>query len=222
MANLTIAAASALQPGGNHANVFIEKFLVHNIIEVAAANLSIASVTVSNAGPNGVADPGQTVHLSVELANLGTLGATALNATLGTSTALVQIPQGSSAYPNLTLGATGANLVDFVVAVDPDFVCGNSVALQLVVNYAGGISPSKTLNFALGTGVPNGAAVSVAPALAIPDNVPAGVTSTLSVAGSGGTVTSNFSSSCGRPPARWSPCTTRPAPAPTTSSATTP
>ncbi len=192
MANLTIAAASALQPSGNHANVFIEKFLVHNIIEVAAANLSVASVTVSNAGPNGVADPGQTVHLSVELANLGTLGATALNATLGTSTALVTIPQGSSAYPNLTLGATGTNLVDFEVAVGPDFVCGNPIALQLVVTYAGGISPTTTLNFTLGTGVPNGAAVSVAPALAIPDNNATGVTSTLNVVGSGGTVTSNF------------------------------
>lgn len=192
MANLTIAAASALQPGGNHSNVFIEKFLVHNIIEVAAANLSIASVTVSNAGLNGVADPGEMVHLSVELANLGTLGATTLSASLGTSTALVQVPQGSSAYPDLALGATGTNLVDFEVAVGQNFVCGDPIALQLVVTYAGGISPTTTLNFALGTGVPNGAAVSVAPGLAIPDNVAAGVTSTLNVVGSGGTVTSNF------------------------------
>ena len=192
LANLTIAAASALQPGGNHANVFIEKFLVHNIIEVAAANLSIASVTVANAGPNGVADPGETVHLSVELGNLGTLGATALSASLGTGTALVQIPQGSSAYPDLTLGATGTNLVDFEVAIGQNFVCGDPIALQLVVSYTGGISPTTALNFELGTGVPNGADVSVAPSLAIPDNVPAGVTSTLDVVGSGGTVTSNF------------------------------
>jgi subtilisin-like proprotein convertase family protein len=192
MANLTIAAASALQPGGNHADVFIEKFLVHNIIQIPAASLSIASVAVSNAGANGVADPGELVHVTVELANLGTLGATALSASLGTSTALVQVPQGASAYPDLTLGATGTNLVDFEVAVGSDFVCGNPIALQLVVTYAGGISPSTTLNFSVGTGVPNGAAVSVAPALAIPDNTPAGVTSTLNIVGSGGTVTSNF------------------------------
>ena len=78
------------------------------------------------------------------------------------------------------------------MAVGSDFVCGNPIALQLVVTYDGGISPSTTLNFSVGTGVPNGAAVSVAPALAIPDNTPAGVTSTLNIVGSGGTVTSNF------------------------------
>ena len=102
-------------------------------------------MTVSNAGANGVADPGELVHVTVELANLGTLGATALSASLGTGTALVQVPQGASAYPDLTLGATGTNMVDFEVAVGPDFVCGDPIALQLVVTYAGGISPSTTL-----------------------------------------------------------------------------
>jgi hypothetical protein len=152
MANLTIAAASALQPGGNHADVFIEKFLVHNIIQVPAASLSIASVAVSNAGANGVADPGELVHVTVELANLGTLGATALSASLGTSTALVQVPQGASAYPDLTLGATGTNLVDFEVAVGSDFVCGNPIALQLVVTYARRDQPLDDAQFLGGYG----------------------------------------------------------------------
>ncbi|MEI2811254.1 MAG: hypothetical protein V9F00_13950 [Nocardioides sp.] len=100
MANLTIAAASALQPGGNHADVFIEKFLVHNIIQIPAASLSIASVTVSNAGANGVADPGETgARDAWNSRTWAPSGATTLSASLGTSTALVHDPAGRLGLP---------------------------------------------------------------------------------------------------------------------------
>ncbi len=192
MANLTIAAAQNLQPTENHATVFIEKFLVHNIIEVQAANLSVASVTLANAGPNGVADPGETVLLTVELNNGGTLGATGLGSSLSTSTGLVQVTQNASAYGDLPIGSSGNNLIDFEVALDANFVCGDPIALQMVVSYTGGVSPTAMLNFELGTGVPNGASVSVSPGVAIPDNNATGISNNLIVSGSGGTVTSNF------------------------------
>jgi len=192
MANLTIAAAQGLQPAENHANVFIEKFLIHNIIEVQAANLVIASVTVLDAGPNGVADPGELVHMVVELKNQGTMAATTLGSTLSTSTGLVQITQTTSTYNDLPIGAMGTNLVEFELVVDQNFVCGDPIALQLVVSYSGGISPTTQLNFEIGTGVPNGASESATPGLAIPDNNATGITSTLKVVGTGATVTSNL------------------------------
>ena len=192
LANITIATAASLQPGENHANVFTEKFLVHNIVVIPAANLSIGAVTVTEAGPNDVADPGETVHLIVELENLGTLGATALSASLSTSTNLVQITQASSGYNDLPIGGSGSNLVDFEVAVDANFVCGDPIALRLVVDYEGGISGSTQLTFAIGTGVPQGAAESVSPNLAIPDNDPTGVVSSLAVRGTGANVTNGF------------------------------
>ena len=136
MANVIIATAQALQPRGPTPQVFMEKFLVHNIIVVPAANLTLGEVTVSEAGPNGAADPGEMVHLTVEIENLGTLAAESVSAVLSTSTPLVAVPQASSAYGDLPIGGSNANLVDFVIAIDPTFVCGDPIDLQLTVNYA--------------------------------------------------------------------------------------
>ena len=192
MANLTIAAAQGLQPDGNHASVFIEKFLVHNIIEVQAAQLSIASVNLADNGQNGVADPGETVSLIVALSNSGTQTASVVSGALSTSTGLVQITQNASDYADLPIGATGSNLVGFELTIDPNFVCGDPIALQLVLAYEGGVSPSTSLQFELGTGVPLGAVETVTPNLSIPDNNTTGITSELTVSGSGGSVSSDF------------------------------
>jgi subtilisin-like proprotein convertase family protein len=192
MANLTIAAAQALQPGESHANVLIEKFLIHNIIEVQAANLAIASVTVLDAGPNGMADPGETVHLLVELQNQGTDTATALSTTLSTSTGLVTASQNASGYNDMVIGAFGTNLVEYELVIDSSFVCGDPIALQQVVSYAGGISPTAQLDFEIGTGAANGASESITTNLPIPDNNATGVTSSLTVVGTGAAITSNL------------------------------
>jgi len=120
------------------------------------------------------------------------MAATTLGSTLSTSTGLVQITQTTSTYNDLPIGAMGTNLVEFELVVDQNFVCGDPIALQLVVSYSGGISPTTQLNFEIGTGVPNGASESATPGLAIPDNNATGITSTLKVVGTGATVTSNL------------------------------
>ena len=191
MANLTIAVAAGLQPGEDHADVFTQKFQVHDIIEVVAAVPDLSGVVIADAGPNGAIDPGETVTLTLEIANQGTAGATNVSGNLGTGTAMTQVTQAVSVYPDLPIGATGTNLVDYELTVDPDFVCGDPISLQLLVSYDGGVGPSTVLAFDLATGVPQGDSVSTTPDLAIPDNTASGVTSTLIVSGTGAMVSSS-------------------------------
>jgi len=194
MANAIIATAGQLHPGEPHAQVFIEKFLVHNIIEITQAAIELAEVSVTDASPNGVADPGETVTLSVSLTNSGALGAEDITATLSSSTPLVTIPAASSAYPALPIGATGANLTEFSVSIDPSFACGDPISFQLMVNFShGGTNPDvTTLNFEIGTGVPDGVFAPANPELSIPDNNPTGVSSVITVTGSGALVSEGF------------------------------
>jgi len=192
MANITIATAQALQPDGPHAGVFIAKFLVHNIIEIPAVSLTLGSVVVSDAGANGVPDPGETVHLTVRVNNVGTLDAESVSAVLSTTTALVEIPQDASDYNDLPMGSSGPNLVDFVVAIDENFECGDRVDLRLTVTYEDATAATTLLDFDLGTGVPVGAEVSTNPNLAIPDNNSTGITSLLRILDTGATVSADF------------------------------
>jgi subtilisin-like proprotein convertase family protein len=194
MANAIIATAGSLYPGEPHAQVFIDKFLVHNIVESPQAVIELDQVVVSDPSGNGAADPGETVDLTISLVNSGALGAEDITAQLSTSTPLVSIPGGGSSYPALPIGSTAENTTEFTVSIDASFVCGDPIAFQLVVDFShGGSDPDvTTLNFELGTGVPEGVAAAVNPELSIPDNNPTGVSSVINVTGSGAVVSEGF------------------------------
>lgn len=189
MGNATIATAALLQPGGPHADVFTQKFLVHNIVDVPAVSLTIDNSSVIEPSGNGVPDPGEQVGLKVRLHNVGTLDASGVVATLSTGTAGVTVDAASSAYDDLPIGASGENLTDFVLSIDFGFECGDPIQLLLSVTYGAG---SVALPVVLQTGVVLGVSQSVEPHLAIPDNNATGVTSTIVVLGTGATVTPNF------------------------------
>ncbi|MEZ5064696.1 MAG: proprotein convertase P-domain-containing protein [bacterium] len=192
MANAIIATASTLFPGQPHADVFTQKFLVHNIVDIPTVVLAALEPTVTSGGGNGAADPGETVELDIEVTNDGTLGATAVSATLTSTTPGVVINQGASAYPNLPIGASGTNVTPYSITVPSGHTCGDPVALVLNVSFDDGDPSSIVLNLSLPVGVPVGAQASVSPGLSIPDNNPTGVSSTLVVSGTGGTVSSNL------------------------------
>ena len=64
MANVIIATARELEPGGPHADVFTAKFLVHNIILAPVPAIGIESFAVAaEPSGNGAADPGETAYL---------------------------------------------------------------------------------------------------------------------------------------------------------------
>jgi len=191
MANAIIQTAGMLFPAGPHADEFIQSFLVHNIVNIPVVSLNAVAPDLVSAGANNAADPGETVTMKIDVTNAGALGATAVSATLTSSTPGVVINQGSSAYPDLGPGVTGTNATDYSISVPGSHTCGDPIALTLTVDYDDGAPNMKVLNTTLGTGVPQGASVSATPGIAINDN--SQFTTTLTVTGTGATVTSNFS-----------------------------
>nr|MEE4268661.1 proprotein convertase P-domain-containing protein [Candidatus Krumholzibacteria bacterium] len=193
MAYATIAAAELLHPDGPHAQVFVQKFLVHSIVEIPIVELAPGAVTITNTpGLNGYADPGETVDLQLELVNNGLLDAGSVSAVLSTANPLVNVVQGNSAYTDLLTGGTGVNTSDFTIAIDPEFPCGEKVQLTLTITY----NDSRTVSslvFELGTGVPLGLSQSVTPNAAVPDGSGVGISSTIEVVGTGNLVSENMS-----------------------------
>jgi hypothetical protein len=113
------------------------------------AILALASTALPTG--NGIIEPNECNDLTVTLNNEGTAGATAISATLGTSTPGVTVAQASSAYPNLAAGASGANTTAYKISTAPSVVCGSSVNLTQTVNFTGGSSPATIpLNFTVG------------------------------------------------------------------------
>src|SRR4029077_20280627 len=128
---------------------------LHSLGVPAFANPELSSVTASeNPGNgNGVIEAGEGARLVLPLKNTsGVHPATGVTAPLSTSTLKVYITQpGTSAYPDLPIGASGANnLTPFTFTLDPTFPCGQTIDFTLTVNYTGG--PQRALNFTVSTG----------------------------------------------------------------------
>ncbi|HSY50310.1 MAG TPA: IPT/TIG domain-containing protein [Thermoanaerobaculia bacterium] len=116
-----------------------------------SSNLAFGTVSVSDTAAgngNGIINRNECVDLSVTIANNGCANESAIGATLTTSTAGVTVTQGSSFYPNLAIGASGANSIPFKVSTSPTFVCGTVINLTLNLTYAGG---SKSVAFTVPT-----------------------------------------------------------------------
>ncbi|HYG79854.1 MAG TPA: proprotein convertase P-domain-containing protein, partial [Pyrinomonadaceae bacterium] len=137
--------------------------------------------------PDNVVEPGESGNkLTVQLKNTGGAAATAVKASLTTSTPGVLVTTKASAYPDLpaTTGA-GNNTRPFAfnLATSPTFPCGKAISLKLTVTYTGG--GPVTINFTLPTGPQVNAATRTysGAAVSIPDNSPAGVNVPLVVSG---------------------------------------
>jgi uncharacterized repeat protein (TIGR01451 family) len=192
MATAILATASALYPAGPHADVFAQKFQVHDIIELLAAQPVADDPVLTNAGSNGAADPGETVQFTVPLTNDGNLTATMISATLTSSTPGVVVQQGSSTYPDLGIGASAPNDTAYEVFIPADHPCGETVALSLAVSYDDGSPHAGNTATSLPTGVALGASETTEPGLSIPDNDATGVFSEIVVSGTTSNVTANL------------------------------
>ncbi len=99
---------------------------------------------------NGVLDAGENATMTVQLRNDGVNGATAISATLSSSTPGVSITQGSSAYPDLAVGASGTNATAFEFSIAGFVSCPTTLNFSLTLNYSGG--PSQVVNFSVLSG----------------------------------------------------------------------
>ena len=145
-------------------------------------------------------EPNEDFALSIPLTNSGGLAATAISATLTSSTPGVTIYQATSTYPNLAPAATGSNATPYLFNVGSSLVCGSSISFTLTVAYTGGPSP-QVLNYSLTTGVAGtpvttsytGAAVAIPDGADLSGTAPgAPVDATLAVATAGGVFDVDF------------------------------
>ena len=94
---------------------------------------------------DGFAEPGECAALTLPLTNgSGSVAATAISATLTTATPGVTITVGTSAYANLSGGATGSNTTPFQISLANTVSCPLVIDFALTVTYAGGASPFVT------------------------------------------------------------------------------
>ena len=152
-----------------------------------AVFLSFVSKTITGSG-GGSLQPGGTGSVVVAVLNEGGATATAVTATLTTSTPGVVMISGSSAMPNIAPGATASNTTPFTFSINPAFPCGGNIQFQLSVAFTGrGTSPTA-FTFTTPVGQPSSTATVFSftgPRALIPDSNAAGVNVPIPVSLSG-------------------------------------
>ncbi len=194
MANSIIATAQQLYPDGPHATVYVEKFLVHNIILAPEPALGLAwfEITGEPSG-NEAADPGETVDVRVTLNNAGLSDATGVSGVLTSTTPGVTIEQSTASFPDIVVGGTGTATVDYTFSVDIDVPCGTLLEFILTVDYTGFSGPSSAdLGAQTFAGVPEGGYGLQAPYQPLPDDDGGEVISTITIEGTGAVVSESF------------------------------
>lgn len=176
MAQAILLTAEQLYPNGPHVRVFKENFLRHNIIEEPHAIISATLAQVSDAGGNGVIEPGEEVELKFTVKNSGTLVATQVVGSL-TSDAQGTVLVGSADYPDLEIGQSASNATAFKLKANSNAICGTVIKIVLTVRYE---DHTVTFPAELRIGKPIGVRLDSTPNIAIPDADSKGVTDIIS------------------------------------------
>jgi subtilisin-like proprotein convertase family protein len=194
MANVIIATAQALEPEGPHAQVFVEKFLVHNIILAPVPVVGVESFEVAyEPSGNGAADPGETVSVRVALSNNGLSAATGVSGQLTTAVPGVTITQDTAGFGDIAVGDDVTGDVDFEVVVDQSVACGTLLTFNLAVSYSDGGSPvAVDRHGQLFAGVPVGGYGIQTPYVPLPDDTGAEIYSTITISGTGAVVSEDI------------------------------
>ena len=156
-----------------------------NVALIPAPVLGVSSLSVSDSigNNNGVVDFGECFVLTVTLVNTGTVAATGITGTLGTTSPGVVISQGVSPYPNIAAGGgTGANTLGFLLSSPPAATqTGKPIQLTLSLSTPNG---PLSLSFDLPTGGGGTASTYAATGpVPIPDNNFLGASLAVPVAG---------------------------------------
>jgi len=135
---------------------------------------------------NGAIDPGETIALNLPLRNAGNATASGISVTLASNTPTATILEARRSYPVLPAGGAFTPASSpFLLKISPMHPCNTPISLAVTLSYPNGLSnifsvtlptgPVAGTNYSGGTGLP----------LAIPDNTPAGVTSTIAIGTTG-------------------------------------
>jgi hypothetical protein len=123
------------------------------------ANPAVVNALLTQGTPtvitgNNIIEPNECNSMNIPLSNASPdTGATAVSATLSTTTPGVTITTATSAYPDIAAGGTQTNTTPFQVSTTNAVACGTTINFTLTVNFTGGASPA-TFNFTQLVGQP--------------------------------------------------------------------
>ncbi|HEX6582280.1 MAG TPA: S8 family serine peptidase [Thermoleophilaceae bacterium] len=159
--------------------------VVSNAVDVTTPVFAREDTTIVPVGgdEDTVLEPGERFSVSQGIKNTGTAAGTGILGALH-GPAAVTITDGSAAWPDLSVGQAAINSDGLEGRLDSGATCGAPLALTLAITSAEGASTTVPLTVVPGFG-PATAWDSADVPKAIPDNNPAGVSSTLTVADSG-------------------------------------
>jgi hypothetical protein len=161
--------------------------VISNAVFTPAARLDVAGIRWSDQAGDGVVDPGESIDLAIALSNSGTLTATAISGVVGLTAGQATLTNATSPYPDIAPAATATNSISYTFTVDPSQPCGVPLGFQQAVTYNG--TQTFTHTFEIPVGAPSlDAATSYTSTdglIAIPDNSPAGITSTIEITADG-------------------------------------
>ena len=119
-------------------------------VALAQPVLEVASTSLPTG--NGLVEPNECNQFNVSLRNIGASSATAVSATLATTTPGVTIAQGSTTFADIAgNGSTQTSQTPFQISTSSGLTCFGNIDLQLTVNYSGGGGPfSSTIQLPVG------------------------------------------------------------------------
>jgi len=121
---------------------------------VQAADFTITGTTWT--GPGATPDPGESGGLELSLDNNGSLGATAISASVSTGSPWVNINTSVSSFGDIPAAGSGDNAgAPFEFSVTPDCYAGHLAVLDIVVSYSGGMQATLEYVMQVGSSVSN-------------------------------------------------------------------
>jgi hypothetical protein len=124
----------------------------HSLIDLSAVSgdLDATGTTLYNSG-NGRLDPGETLDLSVTLANQGGQDAVNPTAHLVALSPWVSVVDGAGAYDTIPAGSSGENTADhFIVRADPGTYQGHLAVFRLTTIFNGGACDTTYVSLGVG------------------------------------------------------------------------
>jgi len=99
---------------------------------------------------NGESDPGETCSVVVTLKNQGTSDSRQVQAVLVSGDPYVSVLSGTSSYPDIPAGNTGASSTPYQIVIQGDCPLGHSASLILQISASGLYSSVDTFQFTIG------------------------------------------------------------------------
>lgn len=121
-------------------------------LTVASAQPTLEVASTSLPTGNGLVEPNECNQFNVSLRNIGTTAATAVSASLATTTPGVSIAQGSTTFADIAgNGGSQTSQTPFQISTSAGLACFGNIDLQLTVTYSGGGGPfSSTIQLPVG------------------------------------------------------------------------